>query len=217
MPVENYGVLKAHPVKAVKGQHNPHYQIHVVDENGVDYRIAVNVQSQDRPPALLYYPMANFQYPNSAQQAQLAYLSTGYTALPAEPGGLAIDFQRGGFFDSNQIPQLFRVETENQLNDLLDVQIQQAIADPAASVCAFGSRWYEPGKPDQIFGFTPGNGIHNIHMNQGNDANFASEDGTWRDGALLIYHPSTQQWSAIFLMFQSQQLPTDSSGHRRSQ
>ena len=214
MPVQNYGVLKAHPVEAQKGQQNPHYQIHLVDANGVNYRIAVNVQSQDNPLALLYYPMANFQYPTTAQQTQLDDLSTGYTALPSQPGGLAIDFQRCGFFDPNQIPQLFTVEAENQLENLLDPQIQQAIADPNAFVCAFGSRWYEPGKPDQIFGFTPGNGIHNIHMNQGNDANFASEDGVWHDGALLIYQPSTQHWSAIFLLFQSQQLPTDANGHR---
>ncbi len=215
MPVANYGVLKAHPVAARKGQSNPHYQIHVVDANGVDYRIAVNVQSQDNPPALLYYAVANFQYPTPAQQTQLVELSTGYTALPSQPGGLAIDFQRGGFFDPQQISQLFTIEAEGQLQTLLDPQIQQAIADPDASLCAFGSRWYEPGTPDQIFGFTPGNGIHNIHMNQGNDANFASEDGIWQDGALLIYQPSTQQWSAIFLMFQSQQLPTDANGHRQ--
>src|ERR1700730_9837319 len=111
MPVQNYGVLKAHPVAARKGSHNPHYQIHVVDANGVDYRIAVNVQSQDSPPALLYYPLADFRYPTLAQQSQLDDLSSGYTALPSQPGGLAIDFQRGGFFDPNQIPQLFTVET----------------------------------------------------------------------------------------------------------
>ncbi|HEY0756411.1 MAG TPA: YukJ family protein [Ktedonobacteraceae bacterium] len=215
MPVQNYGVLKAHPVNALKGSSNPHYQIHVVDANQVDYRIAVNVQSQDNPPALLYYALANFQYPTQAQQTQLAELSTGYTALPKQAGGLAIDFQRGGFFDPSQISQLFTVEAENQLQDLLDPQIQQAIADPAAFVCAFGSHWYEPGKPDQIFGFSPGNGQHNIHMNQGNETNFASEDGIWQDGALLIYQPSTNLWSAIFLLFQSQQLPTDDYGHRQ--
>ena len=214
MPVQNYGVLKAHPLEGQKGQDNPHYQIHVVDTNGVDYRIAVNVQSQDNPPALLYYHVTGFQYPTLAQQTQLDDLSSGYTALPSQPGGLAIDFQRGGFFDPNQISRLFVVESEGQLQALLDPQIQQAISDPDAFICAFGSHWYEPGKPDQIFGFTPGNGIHNIHMNQGNDANFASEDGTWQDGALLIYQPSTGQWSATFLMFQSQQLPTDANGHR---
>ncbi len=216
MSVQNYGVLKAHPVEAQKGQQNPHYQIHMVDENGVDYRIAVNVQSQDQPLSLLYYPVANFHYPTPSQQNQLAELATGYTALASQPGGLAIDFQRGGFFDSTQISQLFTVEAENQLENLLDPQVQQAITDPAALICAFGSRWYEPGKPDQIFGFTPGNGIHNIHMNQGNDTRFASEDGVWSDGALMIYQPSTSQWSAIFLMFQSQQLPTDSNGHRQA-
>jgi uncharacterized protein YukJ len=100
---------------------------------------------------------------------------------------------------------------------LLDPQLQQAMADPNAFVCAFGSHWYEPHTPDQIFGFTPGNGIHNIHMNQGNDANYAAEDGTWQDGALLIYLPAKQSWSAIFLKFQSQNLPTDNNGHSENQ
>ncbi len=217
MPVQHYGVLKAHPVEARKGTTNPHYQIHVVDANQVEYRIAVNVQSQDNPPNLLYYAVANFQYPTSEQQTQLDDLSTGYTALPSQPGGLAIDFQRGGFFNPDDIPQLFTVETEGQLQDLLDPQLQQAMADPNAFVCAFGSHWYEPHTPDQIFGFTPGNGIHNIHMNQGNDTNYAAEDGTWQDGALLIYLPAKQSWSAIFLKFQSQNLPTDNNGHSENQ
>src|SRR5258708_5530125 len=137
MPVQDYGVLKAHPLEARKGSHNPHYQIHVVDENGVDYRIAVNVQSQDNPPALLYYTLANFQYPTAAQQSQLNSLPSGFSALPiagGETGGLAIDFQRGGFFDPSQISQLFTVETENQLNNLLAPQIEQAIADPNAFI-----------------------------------------------------------------------------------
>jgi len=216
MPVQNYGVLKAHPVDARKGTENPHYQIHVVDADGVDYRIAVNVLSQDSPPALLYYAVSDFRYPTPDRQTLLEGLSSGYTALDSVPGGLAIDFQRGGFFDPARIPQLFTVESEGQLQSLLDPQIQQAIADPNAIVCAFGSRWHEPGKPDQIFDFTPGNGIHNIHMNQGNAGGFVSEDGTWTDGALLVYLPATGRWSAIFLKFQSQQLPTDDAGHSQT-
>ena len=114
MPVQNYGVLKAHPVEGQRGQQSPHYQIHVVDENGVNYRIAVNVQSQDKPLSLLYYPVANFQYPTVAQQTQLVSLATGYTALASQPGGLAIDFQRGGFFDVNSdSPAFYRRSRES--------------------------------------------------------------------------------------------------------
>jgi hypothetical protein len=38
-------------------------------------------------------------------------------------------------------------------------------------------------------GFFPGAGIHNIHMNQGNDAKFAGDDGPWQDGGLLFSFP----------------------------
>jgi uncharacterized protein YukJ len=203
-------------VAVVKGTVNPHYEIHVVDANGTDYRIAVDVHSQDDPPNLLYHPVADFRYPTDAQQAQLATLATGFSALASQPGGLALDYQRGGFFDPAQVSQLFTVESEGALQNLLDAQVQQAIADPDAVVCAFGRHWYEPTTPDEIFGFTPGDGIHDIHMNQGNSGDFTSEDGIWQDGALLIYHPATTSWSAVFLMFQSQRLPTDGSGHRQA-
>jgi uncharacterized protein YukJ len=50
-------------------------------------------------------------------------------------------------------------------------------------------------------------------MNQGDtDPSFASENGSWLDGALLIYLPSTAQWTAIFLKFQSQSWQTDGNG-----
>jgi Uncharacterized conserved protein (DUF2278) len=39
-----------------------------------------------------------------------------------------------------------------------------------------------------------------------------TENGSWQDGALLIYLSSTQQWTAIFLKFQSQSWQTDGNG-----
>nr|WP_255553027.1 DUF2278 family protein [Ktedonobacter sp. SOSP1-85] len=56
-------------------------------------------------------------------------------------------------------------------------------------------------------------GIRRPIMNQGNDSSHASEDGTWQDGALFIQQG--QHWTAIFLMVQSQQLPTDDYGYSR--
>ena len=40
------------------------------------------------------------------------------------------------------------------------------------------------------FGFDPGNGVHDIHMNQGNSRRFPGDDGVWQDGGLLIHFPS---------------------------
>jgi uncharacterized protein YukJ len=58
---------------------------------------------------------------------------------------------------------------DNDLADKLDHFVARAAADPAARVYAFGQRWGpEQGTPDKVFGFAPSNGIHDIHMNQGN-------------------------------------------------
>jgi uncharacterized protein YukJ len=211
MPIQDYGVLKARPLQgrqATAG--SPHYQIWVVDENETNFRIAVNVESQDQPVDLQYYIAQNFQNPITSQ---LSTLPSAYTALDSQSGGLALDYVRGGLFPLDQVDQLFAIAAENPLSQLLDKQVQQAIADSDAFLCAFGTRWPETNTPDQPFGFVPDNGIHNIHMNQGDtDASFASENGPWQDGALLIYLPSTQQWTAIFLKFQSQSWQTDASG-----
>ena len=60
----------------------------------------------------------------------------------------------------------------------------------------------------------PGNGVHDIHANQGNDPGHVNDDGVWQDGALLIHFPVSQQWVAIFLRFQSQSWHTDDvTGH----
>ncbi len=216
MPIQDYGVLKAHPQQGVNAlASNPHYQILVADENETKFRLAVNVQSQDQPANLQYYIAQNFQH---AITGQLGTLPSTYTALASQAGGLALDYIRSGLFPLDQVDQLFTIAAESQLSQLLDAQIQQAIADPNAFLCAFGQRWPETNTPDQPFGFVPDNGIHDIHMNQGDqDSAFASENGTWQDGALLLYLASTQQWTAIFLKFQSQSWQTDGNGQPMNQ
>ena len=70
--------------------------------------------------------------------------------------------------------------------------------------------------PDKVFGFRPGNGVHDIHMNQSNVGRFVADDGVWQDGALLLHFPgAAEQWVAVFLKFQSQTWHTDDvTGHR---
>ena len=72
----------------------------------------------------------------------------------------------------------------------------------------------EVGKPDKYFGFEPGRGVHDIHMNQGSVERFKKYNGVWQDGGMLIHFGSINQWVAIFLAFQSQCWHTDDvNGH----
>ena len=72
----------------------------------------------------------------------------------------------------------------------------------------------EPTTPDKVFGFKPGNGVHDIHMNQGNVGSFVKDDGVWQDGGILIHFADADRWAAIFLAFQSQAWHTDdTTGH----
>ena len=99
---------------------------------------------------------------------------------------------------------------DNDLADLLDHWLRRAIADPAATVFAFGQRWGpDDGVADDVFGFEPANGVHDIHMNQGSAAPFARDNGVRQDGALLAALPAPERWVAIFLAFQSQAFHTD--------
>jgi uncharacterized protein YukJ len=209
MSLKNYGVLKGRPVnKRLGSSGNAHYQVHLVD-NTVDYRIAINVESKASPSEVEYLVVENFQFPGAKQ---LIDLPTGFSVLESKPGTPAVDFIRSNLFDpSKMVPLPFDVPgTDNDLNEKIDRYITRAMADENAVVYAFGERWGPEGAvKDKIFGFLPGNGIHDIHMNQGNAGQFAKDNGVYQDGALFIHFPHEEQWVAIFLKFQSQTLHTD--------
>ena len=217
MPLHRYGVLAGRAVgkRREGGGDSPHFQIHLVDDAGTAYRIAINVLSQERPSELLYLADDDFQHPMTAQ---LPPEGSGWTALPSEPGGGGLDFVRGRLADRSRMvalpPDL--PGAGNDLADQLDGHVDRAIADPAVAVYAFGQRWGpERSKPDKIFGFRPGNGVHDIHMNQGNSPAYRRDDGIWQDGGLLLRYPTPYpRWTAIFLAFQSQSWDTDDiTGH----
>jgi uncharacterized protein YukJ len=216
MPLKEYGVLAARAIARHRegAVDTPHYQLHLQDVQGTDYRAAVNVLSSESPSELLYLVNDNFQHP---VLELLPSIAAGWTPLPSHPGGPNLDFIRGNLFDPAQMrllpPDL--QGPDNDLADLLDHYVQRAIGDAQALVFVFGQRFGpEPGIPDKVFGFEPGNGVHDIHMNQGNSANYHKDDGVWQDGGLLLHFPSESRWVAIFLAFQSQAWHTDdATGH----
>lgn len=215
MPLKRYGVLKGRAIAAKREEDasSPHYQVHI-QAGSTHYRIAVNVKSQLSPSELLFLVDDDFRHPLTAKLPDLA---DEFTLLSSQPGGQAVDFIRGNLFDRSDMrllpPNL--PGPDNDLSDRIEHYVKRAIEEGDARVYAFGERWGpEGGKADKVFGFRPGNGIHDIHMNQGNDASHKGDDGVWQDGALMFHFPSTQQWVAVFLAFQSQAWHTDDqTGH----
>ena len=214
MPLKNYGILKGKAIEVRPGAgQNPHYQVYVVDDT-TDYRIAINVQSKLAPSELEYLIDDRFNHPILAL---LQEIPPGFTKIASKPGTTALDYIRGNLFDRTKMrPLPFNVPgLDNDLNEKIDNVMQRAVADEEAVVYAFGERWGpEKNKKDKYFGFLPGNGIHDIHMNQSNVGQFVGDDGVWQDGGVMVHFPTQGQWVGIFLKFQSQGWHTDDkTGH----
>jgi uncharacterized protein YukJ len=214
MPLRNYGVLKGKAIDRRLGSGQaPHYQVLVVDDEQ-DYRIAVNVQSALDPSVLEFLIDDDFEHPITQG---LSALPRGFRALEHRPGGLALDFIRANLFDPADMRLLPPAVPgpDNDLNETIDHYVQRAMASEDAVVYAFGQRWGPESQTDRYFGFRPGQGIHDIHMNQGNTGQFVRDDGVWQDGGLLFEFPAQGQWVGLFLKFQSQAWHTDDvAGHR---
>jgi uncharacterized protein YukJ len=213
MPIKPYGVLRAAVLdRRIETNDTPHYQIHL-RAAGVDYRAAVNVRSQQRPPELLYVAVDAFEHPILER---IAALPDGFTELTGDGTGAALDYIRGNLFQREQMRPVPTAAPgpENDLGDFLDHYVRRALGEPEARAFVFGQSWGpETTTQDKIFHFLPGNGVHDVHMNQGNNGRFAEDDGVFQDGGLLLRF-APDEWVAIFLAFQSQSFHTDdTTGH----
>ncbi len=215
-PLHRYGVFAGRVLDTRREgppDDSPHYQVRLVDEAGMQVRVAVNVQSQLQPAELLYLVEDDFRHPVTSA---LPAAGTGWTSLPPGPGGANLDYIRGNLFDPAGLRTLPADATgeDNDLADLFDHYLRRAAGDVGIAVYSIGERWGPEPSADKVFGFTPGNGIHDIHMNQGNSGAFVRDDGVWQDGGLLIHLGDENRWVALFLAFQSQSWHTDDvTGH----
>jgi uncharacterized protein YukJ len=223
MAITNYSVLVGDPTagKVVTGS-STHYQI-TVQATGGPFTVAVNIQSVDGSE-VLYDIVEDFTPPD---EAGLLALPMGMTKLTSEAGGLALDYVRsmvdgrpmitkaqmtllpeanakakGGGSEEERMMQRARTKAlENAVVTLLNM----TIADKDGTIYAFGSAFADSGKVD---------GIHDIHMNQGNPVkNHGGDNGIWQDGALLIHLPSKGTWTAVFIAFQTESWSTDGAGN----
>ena len=216
MPLPRYGVLVGRATAKLDSpaamQKNPgskpHFQI-LIEENNIKHRIAVNVKSDQQPSDLLFYLADNYVHPILAI---LKSLPIGFSTLPKQPNTAALDYIRGNLFNINDMKTMPTLigGPNNDLNDIFNLHVERAINMTGSLVYAFGSKWGpENGIKDAYFDFQPGNGIHDIHMNQGNSGSHAGDNGVYQDGGLFIFYPDDNRWLAMFMKFQSQANHTD--------
>ena len=216
MPISNYAIIKGTPVAGkIFAPHSdrdqPHYHIDV--QASGDFDIAVNIQSTDGSE-VLYYVANTFTPPNVAG---LTALASGITH-PTRSSNLALDFVRvKGLVTRDQMTLLPIDETiaNSAMHSQIDTLVQKAIQQKA-TIYAFGQSFgnTNAGSRNPFFGFSPDQGGHDIHMNQGNPSgSFGRDNGTFQDGALFIEW-ADGTWSAVFIAFQSQSFNTDDNGNQ---
>ena len=196
MGIPNYSVVKGDP--AGPGQisgANPHYRFELRTGNGTA-QVDVNVRSTDGSD-VRYLIVENFTPPDAAG---LDALPLGRTALAGTDSDLRLDYVLQRNADGTPLVDPSKLQdlnlSDDRLRDAVADLLNQALADANGLIYAFGS----------YFADANTEGIHNIHMNQGNPPGpFAKDNDSWQDGAIFIELPGqAARWTALFIAFKTE-------------
>lgn len=185
-------------------QYHLHLRLQVGD---AQWDAAVNVGTNDADDLLKYKLVYDFRHPVirtlGAAKAGATDL-TGTNALPA------LDFQRS---------DILAATGKWRDSDVMDGSER---TEPAASLVRLLTKAKNEGLDVYLFGrfYSEGNGLHDIHMNQGSKGEFVHRPGNdrndhndiWQDGAVLV-DLGGGQWAVYFSAFEQQWLPTDPLGN----
>jgi uncharacterized protein YukJ len=195
---------------------SPHLQVKVIDSQGKPWRIPVNVRSGDSTKSLVIFHRADPLLSHPILD-RLAATPSGLTDLnhQARSAANSLDYSRAPLFDlatGIALPPT----GPGQDDDLQDV-VSRQLNDLKASggeLFAFGSHFHDPApKPGIDSEFGTKDGMHDIHMNQGNAPHEHDEDnGAFNDGGLILRFPD--HITGLFFRFKTQFLPTDTHGNR---
>lgn len=215
MPIKNYYLVAGKPIDwTLDDDNDPHIEV-LLDVAHEKFRAAINVRSKVPPHTLMFKRIEPFQYPLTTS---LAVLKDGAYNLKAGNNHPLLDYVRDGIVKRDEMAELpYNIEgPDNDLKDKLIPVIEAAINESNATFYIWGETWGpETGKFDTYFHFTPGRGIHNIHMNQGSQGDFAYTNGIHQDGGLIIHHNGI--WTAVFLAFGTQSWTTDNQGNHEGE
>jgi uncharacterized protein YukJ len=208
-----YGFVKAKIVSESKLKPSRHgreiqYHLHfnlLVD--GSNWDVAVNVGTSDADD-LLKYKLA-FDFRHSVIQT-LAAAETGSHDLTGQAALPALDFLRSDLLANT-----------GKWRDS-DVMDGSETAEPSASLQRLLSRAHQENFDVYIFGryYSEGNGIHDVHLNQGSSKSFIhrpdddsnDHNDIWQDGAVMV-DIGEPEWAAYFSAFNQQSVPTDDLGN----
>ena len=195
---------------------SPHLQVRLIDGAGKPWRIPVNVRSGDPAKSLVIFHQADPLVSHPILDA-IAAMPAGLTDLNHKPRSAsnALDYSRAPLFDwptGIALPPTGPADND----DLQDV-VSRHLADLKASggeLLAFGSHFHDAApKPGIDAEFGTRDGMHDIHMNQGNAPHEHDEDnGVFNDGGLVLLFPGHA--TGLFFRFKTQFLPTDANGDR---
>jgi uncharacterized protein YukJ len=217
-----YGVLRARVDRWKRedvpagGKRSPHLQVRAVDAQDRPWRVPVNVRSEDPAKSLVIFHRADPLLGHPILDALSAFAAglTDLNGRPRSPAN-ALDYLRAPLFDwptGIALPPT----GPGKDDDLQDVVSRQLTDLKAAGgeLFAFGSHFHDKVPKagiDTEFGTK--DGMHDIHMNQGNAAGDHSEDnGVFNDGGLLLKFPD--RVVGLFFRFKTQFLPTEAHGNR---
>lgn len=200
MPLKPYGVWVAYPrtYEAEKGGKTPHLQLRFDDDQNTEngkFRAAINIKSSTNESRLVYWIVRDLKHPITEI---LTSLKPGFHELTIDDLP-ALDYIRGNLINLKD-GTILNHNLPGEMNDIIDFispVLTEAIRRKA-TIYLFGEPF-------------PG-GIHDVHMNQGNEGRFAKFNGVWQDGGILLHFPDDGHWEGIFLAFAVQKVHTTDRG-----
>lgn len=211
MPIKGYGVWVGYVLdyQAERNEDDsisPHILLRYSSNShhsGARFRAAINIKSVSKESRLVFWGIQNFDHPitqflESLDDGFHPLLSSNEQRLQGKQG---LDYIRGNLFDIYK-GMLVEHDLPGSNNDILDYvtpTLDRAIAE-GAKVFLFGQQ------------FEDKTGIHDIHMNQGNEGKFKKDNGIFQDGGIILQFPDGR-FTAIFLAFAIQKVHTDIDGH----
>ena len=182
----------------------PHYEIWI-EANG-NFRAAVNVRSGDQSELLVHVDQA-FAGATKLDLPGLAAGAKGFKRLTTGPGGQGLDYVRDGLFDLSTMTAAPATGPAGSLAALFTGVVSRATTDPGAVIMVFGA-FFSDEAADQVFAFSPAQGVHDVHMMQGNSGAYAGENTVNGDGALFVRYGDGTTF-AFFARFDTQSVTTD--------
>ena len=207
MPLTNYHLFAGRYDRGLMAPDANHFEIKL-NTGGDFYRVAVNVRSQDGS-MLMTLVDENFQH-ELCNRLLEKFPDNGTFNInaTADRKQFGLDFLRRnmvGDFNRMVIIPNNAPGLDNDLEEKLTAALNKSKADPKSRIFVFGEQWPSTNKADRYFSEIKDQGIHDIHMNQGNPpGKFDRDNGVFQDGGILIYYPSLNRWTAILLAFQTQ-------------